>query len=201
MEEFIEEFPLIAFVEDVGAEDEIETFGEAIDLPIEPACAGAAAEGEAVEAGKENGRGFEIGQKNICAQRGGGCAAEAHAATEIEGADGGVPIQSGEGSGEAAGTVPEFGPIGKMLGILEADARESFAAIFLSDDVVENAVGISSARERNGEIADADVFGDGLEFAVNTMEQSLALAAITAERLWRCERQELVGVGHHGRGI
>jgi hypothetical protein len=61
--EGVEVGPLGAVVEDVGAEDEIEFLGECVGLPIESADVGVV--GKRVEAGEEEGRGFEVCESDV----------------------------------------------------------------------------------------------------------------------------------------
>ena len=65
-----------------------------------------------------------------------------------------------------------------MLGIVEANAREFFAAIFLGDDVVQGLVGIGGPGESDGDRANSDVFGDGLKPAMNALQEPLPPARL-----------------------
>jgi len=79
--ELLQKVPLGFFVDDVGAEDEVEALVEVVGLPID--SADARGEGEGVETGEEEGGGFEIDEGDVGAHGGGGGAGEAHAAAQV----------------------------------------------------------------------------------------------------------------------
>ena len=59
-----------------------------------------------------------------------------------------------------------------MRGVIESDAGEFFAAVFVGDDVVEDAIWVGDAREGEGDGAELDAFGDGLEVPVDSGQKA-----------------------------
>lgn len=80
--ELLQKVPLGFFVDDVGAEDQVEALVQVVGLPIDAADFGGV--GEGVETGEKEGWGFEIDEGDMGAHGGGGGAGEAHAAAQIQ---------------------------------------------------------------------------------------------------------------------
>src|SRR5438552_2293178 len=76
--------PLLALVQDVRAENEIEAFIQAIRLPVEPSSTDASGPRCAVQAREQKRGRFEIREENAMPHRRGDRAREAHPAAEIE---------------------------------------------------------------------------------------------------------------------
>ena len=81
--------PLLAFVENIGSEDQIELFPKPCVLPVELAGARGSLVREAVEFGEEECGGFQVREEDGQAEAGGDHAGEAHAATQVQNATGG----------------------------------------------------------------------------------------------------------------
>ena len=56
-----------------------------------------------------------------------------------------------------------------MLGIIKANAGDFLAAILLGDDIVQNLIRIGRAREADGHRSDADVLGNSLKPAMDSL--------------------------------
>ena len=60
-----------------------------------------------------------------------------------------------------------------MLGIVKANTCSFLAAILLGDDIVQNLIRIGRAREADGHRSYADVLGNSLKPAMDSLQQPL----------------------------